>query len=143
MNRTIDNIKQAFELYKKGVDAFSEANIVLSVGPASYYYEGIERYVNALFDRFAPFKEGDRVKIIKAPNTNNGWKRCEHFLIKGALGTVSEVDYRNDMFIADVIWDIETWISFDGVVTDVTKKHTFRMSENEVERIAHDAIKKT
>ena len=90
--------------------------------------------MSTLFNRFATLKEGDRVRIIKAPNCDNGWNNCKHFLIKGAAGTVHEVDYYDDHFYADVEFDKETWIDREGVKRDVKLKHTFRMCENQIER---------
>ena len=141
MSKAIEKIKTAFELWNKGKESFDEAGRVLSSGPSAYYFGKIEEYVNALFDRFAPFKKGDRVEIIKAPNTDNSWNHCRHFLIKGAIGTVEDVDYRDNLFVADVVWDIETWISEDGDVKPVKQKHTFLMSENQIAKITAEPNK--
>ena len=134
MTDAIEKIKTAFALWNEGREKFNEASKVLSGGPDTFYFGKIEIYTNALFDRFAPFKEGDRVKIVKAPNTNNDWRNCKHFLIKGAMGTVEDVDYR-DLFVAHVVWDKETWLDKNGNEQPVRQKHSFLMSENQILRI--------
>jgi len=135
MNDAIEKMKTAFTLWNEGREKFNEASKVLSGGPDTYYFGKVEAYASALFDRFAPFKIGDKVKIVKAPNTDNDWHHCKHFLIKGAVGTVDDVDYRNNLFVAHIVWDIETWINRDGCETPVKEKHTFLMSENQIVRI--------
>ncbi len=135
-----EKVKQALGLWGEGQRKFDEANLILSSGPSSHYYKKINGYVTALFGKFAPFKEGDTVKIIKAPNTNNGWSRCKHFLVKGAQGTVLAVDYYDDAFCADVVWDNETWIDQKGVERPVDSKHTFKMWEGQISAgEAHEA----
>ena len=140
MSDSLDKIKKAFSLWKEGREKFNEAAKITSGGPESYYFEKIEAYIDALFDRFAPFKVNDRVNLIKVPDTDNGWRGCAHFLIKGAKGTVHEVDYRKGKFIASVEFDDETWIDHKRNVQPVSKKHLFCLSESYLETIHDDVL---
>jgi len=69
MSEAVSKVQQALRLWSEGQDKFDEASSILKGGPASFYSENINTYVSALFNKYAPFKEGDRVKIIKKTNT--------------------------------------------------------------------------
>lgn len=136
--KALTKIKSALALWAEGQIKFDEANKTLSGGPASYYYEKLDDYVTALFTRFAPFHEGEKVIIKKAPPCNNGWAHCKHFLIVGAIGTVKEVDYRDNQFIAAVEWDNETWIDSMNIERPVESRHTFLMWESQIKALDHE-----
>lgn len=88
---------------------------------------------NSMFDRFCPFKVGDRVELAKTPiigeDSAPGWVGCKHFLIAGAKGVVRERGYCEDHFVFDVEFDNESWIDKEGKIAPVTLKHVFRFSE--------------
>jgi hypothetical protein len=137
----LSNVQRAFELYRQSYEAANKAASILSGGPADFYFNKLETYVNALFTKFAPFKAGDRVELTVAPKTEGtGWYHCRHFLIPGAVGTVVSVVYykwRNiysgwEGFVAGVVFDRETWIDKDGVERPVQEKHSFQFRENEL-----------
>lgn len=130
MVRAVDNIKEALKCAQDGNILFQKAASLLSGGPTSYYFAKVEEYVNALFGRFAPFQVGHRVMLTAAPNTNNSWKFCAHFLIPGACGDVSAVDYSDGRFVADIVFDNESWIDDAGIEHLAENKHTFRIGES-------------
>ncbi|MCK4843066.1 MAG: hypothetical protein KAT04_14490 [Methylococcales bacterium] len=135
MNRNIGKIKAAFELFKESSDKMNEANKILSGGQASYYYEKVEGYIDALFKKYAPFQKGDRIKIVKKPRIGNGWIGSRHFLIKGSEGIIQDVDFYNNHFCADVIFDNETWIDSNGDERPVSVKSTYRMWEKQIKKV--------
>lgn len=64
-----------------------------------------------------PVQVGDRVKLLETPEINEtvswGWLGAKHFLVKGAKGTVVDIDYsdyQNPHFYASIVFDDETWI---------------------------------
>lgn len=130
------NIKIALGHYREAWEAQQKATAVLSSGPASYYFERVEEYVDALFGKYAPFHEGDRVAITKAPETaGTAWKGLEHILCIGALATVDNVDYYGGSFVADIVLDKETWIGQEGVEHPIENKHTFRFQEQSLAKV--------
>lgn len=80
-----------------------------------YHFNKLKGYARVLFDKYAPFKDGDRIKLsqdVEVLNSTSGWYGSRHMLIKDALGTVNGVDYNAEKgwFTADVEFDIESWI---------------------------------
>lgn len=126
-----ENLTKGLELIKQGLG-------ILQGGPLNYYLEKAFEYQEALFDRFAPFKAGDRVALVEAFKTDDerhGWYGCQHFLVKGAEAVVESVDYKDGRFIADVVFDNESWIDDKGKVRLVEQKHTFAFGESRLKRI--------
>jgi len=70
--------------------------------------------------RDVPFKEGDRVKIIRKINTDGGWKGHEGMLAIGATGVVHKIDFNPysrggvGAWHADVAFDREWYTSGEG-----------------------------
>lgn len=128
---------------KDGLEKINEGIRILQCGPLSYYIERAQEYQEALFNKFAPFKIGDRVRLIKTPEINEnrfpGWLSSKHFLIEGAVGTVESVDYRDETFCADVVFDNESWIDSNGTRHPIEEngKHTFLFSEKLLVKINH------
>ncbi len=89
-----------------------------------------------------PIQKGDRVRLTKAPKIEggSGWSGSKHFLIKGAEGTVKDVDLNThyDYIGVNIVFDDESWISsHDGTVTPMepNRRHTYCMSIDVVEKI--------
>ena len=131
-NDCIERVQETFIKMK-------EVEELLQGGPSSFYFEKMDAYVEVLFERFAPFKKGDRIKLSKTPeitlDKSWGWMGSKHFLVKGAKGTVQAVDLdaRNKKFYAEVVFDNESWKnSNDGVVTlyDKDKRHNYAFGED-------------
>jgi len=110
----------------------------LNGGP-SFYFEKMGTYVRALFERFAPFKPKDRVMLVEdipMTDTNYGWHRCAHFLKKGETALVEYVDYNDRLgFIADCIFDNETFKDEMGNLIPVTNRHLFSISEKWLKKV--------
>lgn len=104
----------------EGMRKIEEGKLLLDSGPFDYTMKCLFAAHEALLTRYAPFKVGDRVRLSKTPVINEctapGWMRAEHFLIKGAAGTVkdSHVSSNGDLFFG-VVFDHESWIGPDGV----------------------------
>lgn len=143
MNNTINKITNYFEMVEKANELMDKANRGISGGPKKYYFEKMQVYVEALFNKYAPFKEGDRFEISSEINIgpDSGWRHSAHFLKIGEQGVVMEVDYRDDAFCADVIFDNESWISLTGQDKDkihpveFKDRHTFCMWESKIRKI--------
>jgi hypothetical protein len=131
----LPKVQKAFKVFSEGFQQLKEAERVLSKGPASYYFEKIEGYIDALFNKFAPFKEGDRVEIHKTLNFGSGWEGSKHFLAKGCQGTVRDVDYIKGAFRADVEMDNQTWIDSQGVKNPIKKPYTFCLFETKIKLV--------
>ena len=117
--------------------AQSAMSVLRSLPNISYDLECIREYVTALFTRFAPFQEGDRVQITSAPDIDeqNGWHTSRHFLIVGAVGTAINVDYDNGKFGADVLLDHQTRFDRDGVEHPLLTQYTYYLTEQHIERL--------
>ena len=136
MSSVMNNVKRALEHAQAGNAEYEKAASILGGGPSSYYFEKIDEYVTALFERFAPFRVGDRVALAAVPKTKGtGWSSCAHFLISGAEGEVHSVDYRDGHFVADVMFDRETWLDGGGHEQPVTLKHVFCLPDYLLSRI--------
>ena len=132
---TADKVFRAIELWELGQQQFDEASKILSSGPSSFYYTKMRGYIDALFNKYAPFQVGDRVMIKKKIKADGNWSHSKHFLIPGAKGEVKSVDYYDGAFCADVMFDDETWIDSMGMERPVSRKHVFRMWENQIKRV--------
>ena len=93
---------------------------------------------HGLFERFCPYKIGDRVQLTKDPEIlyGSGWYGYKHFLIKGAIATVESQDFRDGKFRFGLIFDDESWISsIDGKITKAhpAPHHIFGFSEDYLE----------
>ena len=83
---------------------------VYNLGEAMKSYE-------SLFDRFCPFKVGQKVKLTVAPDIptkGHGWYGSKGFLVEGAIAEVVLRDYSNDRFGFYVKFDDDHWIDFRG-----------------------------
>lgn len=126
--------------YKEHIERLDEFNvrvtdfITQNSQELKYEFNKLREYATALFERFAPFKEGDRVVLTKTPKidkeTSWGWMGSKHFLVKGAMATVHDVDYRNGLFFASLYFDDESWVDSDGTVNPVNRPALYTFSEN-------------
>lgn len=100
-----------FENFTKAMEKITEAQRLLERGPSSYYVNEITGAYKYLMDRFAPFKVGDRVMLKEQPMPMpSGWSGSAHFLKRGALATVREIECGSKGFTVQVIFDDESWI---------------------------------
>jgi hypothetical protein len=118
----------------------------LSRGPATYYIEKVRDQIDLLFERFCPFKVGDRVQIRVAPRIDKehapGWIGSEHFLVVGAIGTVIERDANKRGFFFQVTFDDESYIDREGkkhlILPD--RRHSYNMRDFELELLAREKV---
>jgi hypothetical protein len=129
MTASENRVRLALDHWRKAFNEIEAGHKALSSGPASYYFEKLEGYIEALFTKYAPFQEGDRVVLTGTPDTNNNWHPSRHFLIPGAVGTAIAVDYYRGSFHADVVFDDESWIDDKGIVHPAENKHTYTIRE--------------
>lgn len=109
----------------------------------TYHWKKLRTYAEALFQR-APFKVGDRVRLTKTPEISEtkswGWLGAKHFLVKGAMATVAEVDFSDGHFEAWLHFDDESWMSsIDGKIHPVEEKAMYHFWETQIERVPSDS----
>lgn len=103
--------------------------------------EVLESYAS-LFNRFCPYKVGDRVQLIEDLDIpeGHGWYCAKHFLIKGAIATVKDVGYRDDLFSFGLEFDNESWVHYQTreIIPIKEGKHLLYFAENKIERACCD-----
>jgi hypothetical protein len=137
----IATIREGFELIEKGMRK-------LNGGPMDYYITNLTDCYQLLLDKYAPFKVGDRVLLTETPDIDksSGWYSCRHFLVKGAIGTVRQVDVDKNGFAGYVEFDQESWIpDFDSesqgikkgvkVMTPPERRHIYGFKEHKLVKI--------
>ena len=130
--KKIEDIAQGLEGVR---DAMAKLNDTLSGGPASYYYERIIDYYKGCM-KAAKFRKGERVELKEDVDLSDcsGWVSSKHFLIKGSVATVRDVDYYQGKYRYDIEFDDETWIDHHGVKRVPDKKHTFCFYQKSLKR---------
>jgi hypothetical protein len=130
------NTKQYADDLSSAFQKIQDLNHMLSGNEYGYKLTSVIANHNSLFDRFCPFKIGDRVTLLKTPEISDtvawGWIGSKHFLTEGAIGTIHSVDYYRNLFQFGVQFDDDSWISSsDGIVhpTDVDRRGSFLFSE--------------
>lgn len=95
----------------------------------------IDSYLS-LFDRFCPFKIGDKVELVRDAKIQpgDGWYHSRHFLVKGAIGTIMARGYYQNGFAFQVSFDNETWIDSAGEQHSVEDHHWFLFSESALKK---------
>lgn len=124
---------------KEVINNVLELNKLLSDQNCKYGIEKLIEYADGLFSK-APFKEGDRVKLIKTPTITNdiswGWLGAKHFLIEGATARVINIDFNKGKFIAGLYFDNETWLSsVDKSEQKVDRSGLYYFSEDYLEKL--------
>jgi len=96
-----------------------------------YKLETVLKTHAQLFHRFCPYKIGDRVQLTRSfeKQHGHGWNASAHFLIKGAIATVIDCDFRDELFVFGLSFDDESWIDAQGIAQPKSN-HTFSFSEN-------------
>lgn len=105
--KMINNIKQAFALFKQAQD-------LLNSGPAAYYLDTLLSAYDLLMSRYAPFQVGDHVQLAITPEiteiVNPGWYGYKDALVAGASGVVTSAECRAGRFVFSV-----RFVGCDGV----------------------------
>ena len=96
--------------------------------------EVLQNYAS-LFNRFCPYKVGDRVQLKENLDIaqDSGWYNSKHFLVKGAMATVKTCgNYRNELFCFGLEFDDESYIDTHGEIKPVIAKHLYYLSERQI-----------
>lgn len=109
----IDRINEGAQLIKDGM-------ALLGHGPLDYYLKRLTACYNLLLT-LAPYKVGDRVRLTRTPEISNtkswGWMCGKHFLVTGAIATVSSVSSDGTGFDYGLTFDEDSWMeSFTGKI---------------------------
>lgn len=124
--------KEQYAPFLAAMKKLAEAQELLSRGPASFYVEQMVGAYDYLMERFAPFKVGDRVMLLKTPSPMpSGWEHCRHFLVPGAYATVHQLSCDGNGFRVEVEFLDESWINSAGEVIPMEpdRRHTFSFSD--------------
>jgi hypothetical protein len=124
--------KEQYAPFLAAMKKLAEAQELLSRGPASFYVEQMVGAYDYLMDRFAPFKVGDKVVMVKELQTiPSGWSHCQHFLVPGARAVVEQIACDGKGFRVDVSFLDESWINRDGekIPMEPDRFHTFSFNE--------------
>jgi hypothetical protein len=102
----IDKLREAAKALQFAMRLFDS-------GPLDYHLLELSAAYELLMSRYAPFKVGDRVRLLRAPDFNKspGWRGCEHFLVAGANGEVRTAECGSDGFRFGVVFDEESWVN--------------------------------
>lgn len=129
--RMVEKIKEIYTAQRDATAAHNRLSGILSGGPASFYYEKMDEYIQGLLS-FSKFKIGDRVALVKDIDCSDkpGWAGCEHFLKAGATARVTDLDYCKGGFQYAVEFDHETYLHFQTKKPEPIKdKHQFWFRE--------------
>lgn len=121
----------------------NELDRLLNGGELGFKLNEILESYASLFNRFCPYKVGDRVQLTEDLDIpeDSGWYSSKHFLIKGAIATVKAVGYRDDLFSFGLVFDDESWVHYrtgEIIPTEEDQKHLFYLSENSIEKVVYD-----
>jgi hypothetical protein len=102
-NEFIDRMKQV-------ADHLAQARRLMDSGPLDYYLVKLVEHSEALLTKFAPFKAGDRACIVQPVPCPGGWAHSAKSLEVGAVGTISDVDYRDGDFVFNFAPDVQFYL---------------------------------
>lgn len=117
---------------REAVRHLSKARDIMSRGPLDYYLAKLVEHSEALLDRYAPLKVGQRAVIARHIKCENGWAGCERTLAVGATGTIHSVDFDHGQFVFAFLPDKEWWVDSQGHERLADSPHTYRLSEKAV-----------
>lgn len=131
------NVKKVREALAQVLEHVQELNDVWCEdtrrhGSVPYPMQVALAMVDGLIER-APFHEGDRVSLKRAPEIGpeSGWLGCKHFLVQGAVGTVRTVEFYDSRFTFMVTFDDESWIDAEGKIRLANKDRPGHFSFSE------------
>ena len=121
----------------------NELDKLLNGGELGFKLNEILESYASLFNRFCPYKVGDRVQLTEDLDIpqDSGWYGSRHFLIKGAIATVKEVGYRDNLFSFGLVFDDESWVHYrtgEVIPTEENQKHLFYLPENSIEAVINE-----
>jgi hypothetical protein len=118
----------------------TELDRLLNAGEIGFKLNEVLSSYASMFDRFCPYKVGDRVQLKESLDIpkGHGWYHCRHFLIKGAIATVKECGYRDGLFSFGLIFDDESDIHYQTgeiIPTGESERHLFTLPEDRIEKL--------
>lgn len=114
---------------KEAVSHIAKARDIMSRGPLDYYLEKLVEHSEALLERYAPLKVGQKAVIVGKVKCENGWAGRERTLAMGATGTISSVDFAKGKFWFDFVPDHEWWKDHEGNEHETDRPHSYCLSE--------------
>jgi len=94
--------------------ALDTIHLALGAHPHLNAANNLRRDVMPIFDRFA-FPIGAKVRLTKTPeiswSKSWGWMRAKHFLVEGAVATVTTVDLWEGKFNYGLVFDDASYIN--------------------------------
>jgi len=115
-----------------------EMSAIQSLSPVYALETSIAAH-DALINRYAPFKAGERVCLIGTPKLepDDGWYADRHFLVEGAQATVNLVECNSKGELSFyLVFDDETWISsITGEKHPPETKHLYGFREKWLKKI--------
>jgi hypothetical protein len=135
----VGNTKEYAESIQQLIDKICELQGLIVSGEYNYKVESVLKNHASLFDRFCPYKVGDRVALSKDLNLtqsgNPGWYGSRHFLVVGAVGTIVTADYSKNKFRFGVSFDDDSWIVDPGIVVPIPEgqRGVYALSEDVLE----------
>lgn len=129
--------------YREGLDLIQQGMRKLNGGPMDWYLRKLGECHDLLLSKYAPFHVGGRVFLTETPRieADSGWARSAHFLVRGAVGTIREVDVDGRGFSAAVEFDDESWVcdfgADKGKVMPIEPecRHTYHFHERMLARL--------
>ena len=84
-----------------------------------------------------PFQVGQLVRLNKTPEITQekrwGWMCGKHFLIKGAAATIETRSFYDGRFVFGLLFQDDSWISYDGKINPHTEKHIYSFGQSWLE----------
>ena len=142
LRQKIDHLRRHSKALVECSSKLSSADLAIAAKLYTSFAASLE-----LIESTIPYKEGDRVRIIKAPKCEGGWSRAKHFLVVGAIGTVKsvEIDYLMRDWHLDLEFETESWIPHaDAVGVPVlvlpSERHVWGFRPESVEKVEEDLL---
>jgi hypothetical protein len=112
------NIEDYLDRWTEADKHITAVRDMFSNGPMTFCISEIVNCHKSLFDRFCPFKVGDRVQLAKTPKIDgsSGWAGSKHFLKKGARAFIRERGYSEGQFTFVLVFDEDSWLDLDQVI---------------------------
>lgn len=106
----VSDTKTRAKAINEGVQMIADGMNRIGTNDYKYQIEKLVACYELLLGRFAPAHVGDRVALSKTPEITPekapGWMGSKHFLVKGAQGTVKDVDVDGKGFFFQVVCSI-------------------------------------
>lgn len=108
MRSSIDYSRELLEVWQAIYSALPDKRDL------DYWIQNVSKSYISMFDRFCPYKVGDKVQLIRTPviEKGNGWMGAKHFLVEGATAEVRQRDFRDGKFFFYLVFDNESYLHY-------------------------------